>query len=93
MKIIWKEAVPPEAIFWYSLAGLTDDICHKVANAGVVVYNPTRGMDVCVHLFSAYVVLCVGRGLATAWSPVQGVLPTVYRMTKPKMRSEPNEVL
>jgi hypothetical protein len=30
-------------------------------------------MSVCVC-----VVLCVGRSLATGWSPVQGVLPTVY---------------
>jgi hypothetical protein len=36
-------------------------------------------MDVwCVcAFFGVYVVLCVGRGLATSWSPVQGVLPTV----------------
>jgi hypothetical protein len=34
-------------------------------------------MSVCVY--SVCVVLRVGRGLATGWSPVQGVLPTVYR--------------
>jgi hypothetical protein len=48
------------------------------SNAGVVGSNPTRGMDVCVRLFCVYAVLCVGRGLDTGWSPVQGVLPTVY---------------
>jgi hypothetical protein len=48
------------------------------SNTGVMDSNPTKGMDVCVRLFCAYVVLCVGRGLATGWSPVQGVLPTVY---------------
>jgi hypothetical protein len=43
--------------------------------------NPTGGMDVCVRLFSVCV-LCVGSGLATGWSPVQGVLPTVCRIRK-----------
>jgi len=27
------------------------------------------------------VLSCVGRGLASGWSPVQGVLPIVYRFT------------
>jgi hypothetical protein len=54
------------------------------SNAGIVGSNPTQGMDVCVSLFYVYVVLCVGSGLATGWSPVQGVLPTVYRIKKPK---------
>jgi hypothetical protein len=35
-------------------------------------------MDICVLLFCVCVVLCVGNGLAIGWSPVQGVLPTVY---------------
>jgi hypothetical protein len=52
-----------------------------------VVSNPTRGMDVSVRLFCVYVVLCVGSGLATGWSPVQGVLPTVYRIRNLKKRS------
>jgi hypothetical protein len=34
-------------------------------NAGIMGWNPTRGMDVCVRLFCAYIVLCVGSGLAT----------------------------
>jgi hypothetical protein len=32
-------------------------------------------MDVCVRLFCVCVALCVVSGLATGWSPVQGVLP------------------
>jgi hypothetical protein len=52
------------------------------SNTGVVGSNPTQDMDVCVHLFCVYVVLCVGSGLATGWSPVQGVLPTVYKIKK-----------
>jgi hypothetical protein len=31
-----------------------------------------------VCLFRVCVVLCVGSGLATGWSPAQGVLPTLY---------------
>jgi hypothetical protein len=46
------------------------------SNAGIVGSNPTRGMNVCVRLFCVCIVLCVGRGLATVWSPVQGVLLT-----------------
>jgi hypothetical protein len=48
------------------------------SNAGIVGSNPTQGMDVCVRIFCVCVVLCAGRGLVTGWSPVQGVLPTVY---------------
>jgi hypothetical protein len=41
-------------------------------------------MDVCVRLFCVCVVLRVGSGLATGWSPVQGVLLAVYRIRKPE---------
>jgi hypothetical protein len=34
----------------------------------------------CVCVYSVRVVLCVGSGLVEDWSPVQGVLPTVYRI-------------
>jgi hypothetical protein len=33
-----------------------------------------------LHAFAVCVVLCVGRGLATGWSPVQGVPPTVLEL-------------
>jgi hypothetical protein len=39
------------------------------------------------------VILCVGRGLATGWSPVKGVPTTVYRNKKMKKRPRPNEGL
>jgi hypothetical protein len=55
-------------------------------HTGIVVSNPTRCMDICMHLFCVCVVLCIGSGLATGWSPVQGVLPTVYRIKKLKKR-------
>jgi hypothetical protein len=50
------------------------------SNAGIVFSNLTQGMDVCVRLFCVCVILCVGRGLGMGRSPVQGVLPTVYRI-------------
>jgi hypothetical protein len=47
--------------------------------AGIVGLNPIQGMDVwwVCAFFCVCVVLCLGRGLATSWSPVQGVLPSV----------------
>jgi hypothetical protein len=32
---------------------------------------------VCVCVYSVFVLSCLGRGLATSWSPVQGILPSV----------------
>jgi hypothetical protein len=47
--------------------------------------NPALDMDVCVVcVYSVCVVPCVGRGLAKGLIPVQGVLPTVYRIKKVK---------
>jgi hypothetical protein len=63
------------------------------SNAGVESSDPTRGMDICVCLFCVCAVLCVGSGLVTGWSPDQGVLSTVYRITKLKNRSGPDKGL
>jgi hypothetical protein len=41
------------------------------SNTGIVSSNPIQGMDVYV-----FVLFC----LATGWSPLQGVLPTVYKL-------------
>jgi hypothetical protein len=41
-------------------------------------------MSVCVY--SVCVVLCVGSGRTTGWSPVQGVLQTVHRIKKLKKK-------
>jgi hypothetical protein len=43
------------------------------SNTGIVGSNPTQGMGVCLRLFC----VCIGSGIATGWSPVQRVLPTV----------------
>jgi hypothetical protein len=49
------------------------------SEAGIVGSNPSQSMDVwCVcEFFCVCVVMCSGRGFATAWSPVQGALPSV----------------
>jgi hypothetical protein len=47
------------------------------SNTAIVGSNSTWGLDVCMRLFCVCAVLCVGSGLVTRWSPVQGVLPTV----------------
>jgi hypothetical protein len=33
-----------------------------------------------VHISSVFVFSCVGTGLETCWSRVQGILPTVYKI-------------
>jgi hypothetical protein len=62
------------------------------SNAGIVASNPTQSMDVCVPLFCVCVVLCVGRGLSMGWSPVQGVLPAVYRIKKLKKAAKAQQM-
>jgi hypothetical protein len=56
--------------------------------AVIVGSNPTQGMDVSiVCVYSVCVVLRVDRGLATDWSPVQGILSSMYRIKKLKKKS------
>jgi hypothetical protein len=43
-----------------------------------------HGCLVCVCVYSVCVVLCLGRGLATIWSLVRGVLPSVKVIMKLK---------
>jgi hypothetical protein len=45
----------------------------------------------CLRLICVCVVLYVGSDLAAGWSPVQGVLPAVYRIKKLKTRPRPNK--
>jgi hypothetical protein len=64
------------------------------SNTGIVSSNRTQGMDVfIVCIYSVFVLSCVGRGLAAGWSPIQGVLPIVYRLKKLKTRLRPNQGL
>jgi hypothetical protein len=50
--------------------------------------NSTRGIDICFRLFCVCVVLCVGSGLATVWSPVQEVLLSVYKIHSCQINSD-----
>jgi hypothetical protein len=52
-----------------------------------------HGCLFCVRLFCVCVVLCVGSGLATGWFPVQGIIPSAYRIKKLKNRPRPNKGL
>jgi hypothetical protein len=69
--VTWPITVAARSKAWTVFARL---------GARLVGSNPTQGMDVCVRLCCVYVVLFLGRGLATSSSLVQGVLPTVYRL-------------
>jgi hypothetical protein len=69
--------------------GLKHEPSSPRSNTWIVGPKSTRGMDVCVRLFYICVVLCVGSGLATGSSPVQGVLPTVCRTKKLKSGQDP----
>jgi hypothetical protein len=64
-----------------------------LSNTGIVGSNHRRGMDVCVCLFCVHAILCAGSCLATGWSLVQGVLPTVYGVKKPKKWRSSNKGL
>jgi hypothetical protein len=50
------------------------------SNTGIVGLNATRGMGVCPRFLCVCVVLCRERPCDRAGSPVQGVLPTVYKI-------------
>jgi hypothetical protein len=65
-------------ILFYLLSVYLGRTVFARSNTEIVYSNPTGVMDVCVRLFCVCVVLCISSSLATGWSPVQGVLPTVY---------------
>jgi hypothetical protein len=53
-------------------------------NTGIMSSIPIWVIVVGVRFFSVCVVLCIGSSLATGWSPVQRILPTVYKIKKVK---------
>jgi hypothetical protein len=62
----------------YTPRGLRHEPSSLARTLGSWVRIPLKAMDVCyVRLCCVCVVLCLGRGLATCWSLVQGVLPYV----------------
>jgi hypothetical protein len=63
------------------------------SNTGIAGSYPTSGMDVYVRVFCVCVVLCAVSGFPTGRSPVQGVLPTVYKIKTTKKRPRPNKGL
>jgi hypothetical protein len=62
------------------------------SNSGLVGLNLRQGMDVCARLFCVCVLLRLGSGLATVWSPVQGVMATVYKIKKQKAAMVPRAI-
>jgi hypothetical protein len=48
-------------------------------------------LDAWMSVYILLVLSCVGIGLVTGWSPVQGVLPTVYRIKKLKKQPRPGK--
>jgi hypothetical protein len=70
--------------------GLRHELSSPARTMGSWVRIPLRTwMSVCVY--SVCVVLCVGSGLATGWSLVQGVLLTVYKIKKLRKRPRSNQ--
>jgi hypothetical protein len=59
------------------------------SSLGRTLRSWVRIMDICVRLFCVCVVLCVGCDLTRGWSPVQGVVPNVYRIINLKKRPKP----
>jgi hypothetical protein len=67
--------------------GLQHELFSPARTQGSWVRIPLETwMSVCIY--SVFALSCVGSGLATGWSPVQGALTTVYRITKPKKAAE-----
>jgi hypothetical protein len=61
--------------------GLRHEVSSPAETLGSWVRIPLEAlMFVCVY--SVFVLPCVGSGLATDWSPVERVLPTVYKIKK-----------
>jgi hypothetical protein len=59
---------------WTPTADHSDRAVFARSHSGIVSSNLTWGTNICVRLFCVCV---VGNGLATGWSLVQGVLPTI----------------
>jgi hypothetical protein len=56
-----------------------------LSDAGIVGSYPTQGRDLCVCVYS------VSNCLMAGWSPIQGVLPNVYRTENLKRGQSPTK--
>jgi hypothetical protein len=61
-----------------TVAAQSRHVLSSRSNTAIVGSNSTWSMDVCVPLCCVYVVLCIGSGLATGWSPSK----ESYRLAK-----------
>jgi hypothetical protein len=59
--------------------GLRHELSSPAGTMGSWVRIPLKTW-MSVRVYSVCAVLCVGRGLARGWSPVQGVVPAVYKI-------------
>jgi hypothetical protein len=62
--------------------GLTHELSSPAQTLRSWVRIPFEALVSVCALFCVCDVLCVATGLATSWSPVQGILQTVYRIKK-----------
>jgi hypothetical protein len=71
------------------LCGLRHELFSPAETLGSCFRIPLEAfMSVCVY--SVFMLSCMyGSGLAVCWTPVQGVVPTVYTITKLKKRPGP----
>jgi hypothetical protein len=70
--------------------GLRHELASLAQTLGSWVRIPLKAWMSVLRTFILFlVVLCVCRGLINGWSPVQGVLPTLYRIKKLKKRPRP----
>jgi hypothetical protein len=72
--------------------GLRHELPSSARTLGSWVPIPLKAwMSVCVYSVFVWF-FCVGSGLTTGWSPVQGVLPTVYRIEKLQKRARSDKM-
>jgi hypothetical protein len=66
---------------WWSntVAALKQEVLYALERWDREFESHWRHKCLCVRLFCVYAVLCVSSGLATGWSLVQGVLPSMQK--------------
>jgi hypothetical protein len=68
-------------------SGLRHEISSPAQTLGSWVWIPLEGW-MFVYVYSVFMLFCVGSGLATGWSPVQGIVPTVFKTHDFRIKSE-----